>query len=297
MITPTKRAAVADEHRAHLGPRQRLPGLLRASRRPRARAGRRPSRRGRAARLASRVDPPRLERRRDARGSRRPAPRCAARRRRCSESAQTRSNASPSFSASRAPDLVAVPEQAAQVLHPLEVRDGDAAGVREHVGQDRDPARGEDRVGRDRGRAVRALDDEPAASAPAFASVTWSSRAASTSTSQSSSSSSAFESARRREALRASRARARTRAASARRARPGRSTPPETSRDGDHGRALLVQLGRRDPADVAEALDDAAQLGEVPAEPLAGALDHHHDARRRSPRGGRASRRSRSACR
>ena len=46
----------------------------------------------------------------------------------------------------------------------------------------------------------------------------------------------------------------------------------------DHRRALLVQLGRGDPADVAEALDDAAQLGEVPAEPRARALDHHHDA-------------------
>ena len=31
---------------------------------------------------------------------------------------------------------------------------------------------------------------------------------------------------------------------------------------------LLVQLGRGDPADVAEALHDAALLGEVPAEPL-----------------------------
>ncbi len=49
-------------------------------------------------------------------------------------------------------------------------------------------------------------------------------------------------------------------------------------RDGDHGRAPLVQLGRGDPADVAEALDDAAQAREIPAEPPARALDHHHDA-------------------
>ena len=49
-------------------------------------------------------------------------------------------------------------------------------------------------------------------------------------------------------------------------------------RDGDHGRAAVGQLVRRDAADVAEALHDAALLGEVPAEPLAGAGDDHHDA-------------------
>ena len=43
-------------------------------------------------------------------------------------------------------DLVAVPEEAAEVLHPLEVRDGDAARVREDVGQDGDAPLGEDRV-------------------------------------------------------------------------------------------------------------------------------------------------------
>ena len=37
-------------------------------------------------------------------------------------------------------DLVARPEQPAEVLHPLEVRDRHAAGVREDVGQDRDAA-------------------------------------------------------------------------------------------------------------------------------------------------------------
>ena len=49
-------------------------------------------------------------------------------------------------------------------------------------------------------------------------------------------------------------------------------------RDGDDGGAAVGELVRGDPADVAEALDDAALLGEVPAEPLAGAGDHHHDA-------------------
>ena len=48
--------------------------------------------------------------------------------------------------------------------------------------------------------------------------------------------------------------------------------------DGDHARAPVVQLGRGDPADVAEPLHDAALLREVPVEPLAGALDAHHDA-------------------
>jgi hypothetical protein len=49
-------------------------------------------------------------------------------------------------------------------------------------------------------------------------------------------------------------------------------------RDCDHARSAVVQLGSRDPADIAEALDDAALLAEVPAEPLTRAHDHHHDA-------------------
>jgi hypothetical protein len=49
--------------------------------------------------------------------------------------------------------------------------------------------------------------------------------------------------------------------------------------DGEHDRALRDQLLRRDPTDVPEALHDATLLGEVPAEPLAGTFDHHHDAR------------------
>src|SRR5262249_45023281 len=53
-----------------------------------------------------------------------------------------------------APDLVAVPEQAAEVLHPLEVRDSDAAGVREDVRHDGDAALAEDLVGLDRRRTV-----------------------------------------------------------------------------------------------------------------------------------------------
>ena len=49
-------------------------------------------------------------------------------------------------------------------------------------------------------------------------------------------------------------------------------------RDGDDARAALVQLAGGDPADVAEALHDAALLGEVPPEARAGTLDHHDHA-------------------
>src|SRR5438105_7550311 len=45
-----------------------------------------------------------------------------------------------------ASDLVAVPEEAAEILHPLEVADRDPAGVRQHVGKNGDPALGQDRV-------------------------------------------------------------------------------------------------------------------------------------------------------
>ena len=48
--------------------------------------------------------------------------------------------------------------------------------------------------------------------------------------------------------------------------------------DGDHKSAALVELRGRDSADVAEALDGAALAGEGRSQPLAAALDHHHDA-------------------
>ena len=57
--------------------------------------------------------------------------------------------------------LVLLPEVLLQALHPLEVRDDDAAGVREHVREDEDAALLEDLVGGRRGRAVRALADDP----------------------------------------------------------------------------------------------------------------------------------------
>src|SRR5471032_205490 len=50
------------------------------------------------------------------------------------------------------------PEEALQILHPLEVADDDAAGVAEDVGDDKNlGALAQDGVGLDRGRAVRAL--------------------------------------------------------------------------------------------------------------------------------------------
>ena len=47
--------------------------------------------------------------------------------------------------------------------------------------------------------------------------------------------------------------------------------------DTDDGRAARGQLGRRHAAHLAEALDDAALLREIPAQPLAGPVEHHHD--------------------
>ena len=58
-------------------------------------------------------------------------------------------------------DLVLLPEVLLEALHPLEVGDDDAARVREHVGQDEDALVLEDLVGGRRGRAVRALADDP----------------------------------------------------------------------------------------------------------------------------------------
>ena len=57
-------------------------------------------------------------------------------------------------------DLVLLPEVLLQALHPLEVRDDDAAGVREDVGEDEHALVLEDRVGGRGDGAVRALDDD-----------------------------------------------------------------------------------------------------------------------------------------
>ena len=54
--------------------------------------------------------------------------------------------------------------------------------------------------------------------------------------------------------------------------------PPETSETATTLAPSVVELVRGDPADVAESLDDAALLGELPAELGAGPHDDHHDA-------------------
>ena len=56
--------------------------------------------------------------------------------------------------------LVLLPEVLLEALHPLEVRDDDAAGVREHVGQDEHAPVLEDLVGGRRDGPVRALADD-----------------------------------------------------------------------------------------------------------------------------------------
>ena len=162
VITPTSRPSSQHEHGAHLVARQRLARLLRGRARRRARAARAPSRRGRAAVVVTGRSPRASS---AAETSRIPATSAASR------SEMPRSCETVPHAVERvaellgepAADLVAVPEEPAEVLHPLEVRDGDAAGVREHVRQDGDAALGEDRVALDRRRPVRALGDEPAA--------------------------------------------------------------------------------------------------------------------------------------
>ena len=65
-----------------------------------------------------------------------------------------------------AADRGGVPGVPLQVLHPLEVADGHAAAVDEDVGDDPDPALGEDRLALGRRRAVRRLDDAAGTSTP-----------------------------------------------------------------------------------------------------------------------------------
>ena len=135
---------------------------------------------------------------------------------------------------------------------------------------------------RDRRRAVRALGDEPAAERVRVRRghlvlprgehehVARRSRAAPRAR------------AARPGSPRASRARARTRRASGRRGRPASIDAARDVADRDDGRAPLVQLGRRDAADVAESLHDEAQSPRrLQPSRCAGALDHHHDARAR----------------
>jgi hypothetical protein len=60
-------------------------------------------------------------------------------------------------------DKVFIPEEALTVLHPLEIGNGNAAGIGENIGDDEDAFVGENGVGDGRGRAVRAFAQDAAA--------------------------------------------------------------------------------------------------------------------------------------
>ena len=64
------------------------------------------------------------------------------------------------MSSSRSLTSLLAPEEAGAVLDPLEVRDGDAAGVGEDVRHDQDALLVQDLVGALRRRAVGAFDDD-----------------------------------------------------------------------------------------------------------------------------------------
>ena len=179
-----------------------------------------------------------------------------------------------------AADVVAVPEQAAEILHPLEVRDRDPAGVREYVREHRDPAPGEDRVRLQRGRAVRSLGDHPRLHARRVVTRDL-----------------VLERGEDEDvALQLEQLLVRDVLALVLDERGvavldgmvvqrldveavGVVDPAGDIGEADHRRAAPGQLAGRYAADLPEALDDAALLGEVPAEPLASTIDDHHDAR------------------
>src|SRR5918999_2326976 len=196
-----------------------------------------------------------------------PTTRAAARRLRprCSERSQTRAN------------LVARPEETAQVLHPLEVRDGDAAGVREDVRQHDDAALLEDAVRLDRCRTVRAFRDQLRLDT---AGVLGGDLILAGREHQ--------DAARKLEQLGIRDGdRARIPRHGAVLGYPGLQLGQIESLlahyaardvgDGDHRRAAPDQLLRGDGSHIAEPLDDAALLRERDPEPLARSLGHDDD--------------------
>ena len=197
---------------------------------------------------------------------------------RSSDSVQTRSNASDKLLLQPSADLLAVPEQPAEILHPFEVRHGDPAGIREHVGEHRNPTLGEDRVRLDRRRAVRPFGDEPGLD-PVCVLLGELVLAGSE----------REDVARQLEQLRVrhvSRIRViRERAVLVDPCVNGRQVESvlvhDTARQvghGDHAGASRRELARGDAADVAEALHHAPLVRKPPAESSACAVDHHHDA-------------------
>jgi hypothetical protein len=57
-------------------------------------------------------------------------------------------------------DLLFAPEKAGEVLHPLEIRHRDAAGIGQHIRHHQDAALTQNIVGGRRGRAIGTLDDD-----------------------------------------------------------------------------------------------------------------------------------------
>ena len=285
VTTPTSSPSVADDvHGAYLRGRQHLAGLARGRRdRERPRLGdHRVADAGRllaAHPLRGRARAPRGRRRR--RGSRRRAPPSASRSSRSLETSQTRSNASLSFSASFA-RISSRPQKSRprSCTHSKYETVTPPAFVR-MSGRTEDPALPQDRVRLERGRAVGALGDHPAAEARRVVGVELVLAG-----SEDEDVALQLEQllvrdppaglpALERPVLQGVRAHRRD-------VEPGRVVDAARDvRDGDDGRAAVDELLGGDPADVAESLHDAALLGQFPAEALAGARDDHHDPRPR----------------
>src|SRR5712691_5564333 len=176
-----------------------------------------------------------------------------------------------------APDLLAPPEQAPEILHPLEVGDGHAARVGEDVREYRDPALGEHGVCLDGGRPVGALGNHPRLQTPCVRG-----RHLPLERSEHEHVAGKLEQLGVRHVADTGEAAQRTVLG-----RPplergevepilGMDAARVVGNAGDD-RASPGELVSRDTADLPEPLHDAAQTGELDAEPLACAVDHHHD--------------------
>ena len=174
-------------------------------------------------------------------------------------------------------NLLAAPEEALDVLHPLEVRDGHAARVREDVGEHRDPPLGEDRVGVERRRPVRALGDQARSDVSALAPLTWFSVAARTRTSHGSTSSSAFVTCSASSKPERSRCSRRQPSTFARSSPAGSWMPPAMSETAVT-RAAVRELVGGHGTHLAVALDDTRCVGDTPTESPDCLLDDHDDA-------------------
>ena len=187
-------------------------------------------------------------------------------------------------------DLVARPEQPAEVLHPLEVGDRDAAGVREHVREHGDAALGEDLVGLDRRRAVRALGDQPRLDARARSRPSPGPRARRARGCRTGSSSSSAFVTCSASGKSASDPCSATHCVQRRDVEPvrRRGSPPETSETAITDRAPVVRAPcAAIPPTLPKPWTTQRWPRELPAEPLRRRARSPSRRRRRSPRGGR----------